>query len=437
MAHVAQPLWKTKPLDCWQKVKELRLNHYKEVATAKQDGKLLVSGSATWGMTVPAGLGDFVFLSGEPYGASVGFEPHFAQECAEASEARGLSRDVCAYMRNYWGSMFLDKYLWGGPFPRPDFYLTYHMCDSHAKWYQIASEHTGAPLFAIDWPVGAYGQNREARIKYVAEQTWDAIEWMEKVTGRTYDDEKFIEAIHNECEGIQYFSEALAMNAAIPAPLDQKSQLTLYTPAVLCKQTKEARDFYKLLRDEVKYRVDNQIAALATERFRIWHDNIPPWFFLRLFRNMEQFGAACVGSFYLLIFAQFNLAEDGKQWVPARTPKQLGIDLKDRESAVNFYSRWVIDNPGMDMFHLAQTKIDHLINLIHQFHCGAMIMHLNRGCEGHAQYQLEFRLGVQKAGIPVLTYEGNMADKREFDESQTLDRLESFMESLGLHKLDV
>ncbi|MBF8265660.1 MAG: benzoyl-CoA reductase, bzd-type, O subunit, partial [Dehalococcoidia bacterium] len=51
--------------------------------------------------------------------------------------------------------------------------------------------------------------------------------------------------------------------------------------------------------------------------------------------------------------------------------------------------------------------------------------------------QLEFRLGVQKAGIPVLTYEGNMADKREFDESQTIDRLEAFMESLGLHKLDL
>ena len=41
--------WKTKPLDCWQKGKELRLNYYRDVATARERGKLLVSGSGTFG----------------------------------------------------------------------------------------------------------------------------------------------------------------------------------------------------------------------------------------------------------------------------------------------------------------------------------------------------------------------------------------------------
>jgi len=49
--------------------------------------------------------------------------------------------------------------------------------------------------------------------------------------------------------------------------------------------------------------------------------------------------------------------------------------------------------------------------------------------------QLENRLALIREGIPVLTFESNMADHREFDEAQILDRLDAFMENLGLRKL--
>jgi len=38
-------------------------------------------------------------------------------------------------------------------------------------------------------------------------------------------------------------------------------------------------------------------------------------------------------------------------------------------------------------------------------------------------------------GIPVETYEGNMADPREFDEARTFNVIDSFMQSLGIEKL--
>lgn len=40
-----------------------------------------------------------------------------------------------------------------------------------------------------------------------------------------------------------------------------------------------------------------------------------------------------------------------------------------------------------------------------------------------------------EAGIPVMSYEGNMGNKRELNEAQVLYRIDSFMESLGLRKL--
>lgn len=437
MVKAGHKLWKTRPLECWQKCKELRLQYYKDIATAHDEGKLIVSGSATWAGTLAAGLGKFVYFAGEPYGAAISYDPAFAQACTEAAESRAVARDICAYVRNYWGSMYLNKYLLGGPFPVPDLYLTFHMCDVHAKWYQICSEYTGKPLFVLDWPVSPYGTwDRKHRIDYVAAQMWDAIEWMEKATGREYDDEKFIEAIHFDTEGCSALAKASVLNATIPAPVDHKSQLSLYVPAVCFKHSREARDFNRLLLAEVQDRVANQIAALATERYRLWHDNIPPWFFLRLFRILDQYGVVCPGSLYFMQLIMGCKLDQNRNWVPAKTPKELGLELRTRDDAVRFFAEWAIDSPGYDLFHGAEAKIGHILKLMDQFHCQALAIHLNRGCEAHACFQLEQRLSALKLGIPVLTYEGNMADKREFDESQAVDRLEAFMESLGLRKLD-
>jgi len=63
------------------------------------------------------------------------------------------------------------------------------------------------------------------------------------------------------------------------------------------------------------------------------------------------------------------------------------------------------------------------------------ILHYNRGCEGLSVGIAENRLGLIKGGVPVMTYEGNMADEREFDQSRAYARVDSFMENLGLERL--
>ncbi len=41
----------------------------------------------------------------------------------------------------------------------------------------------------------------------------------------------------------------------------------------------------------------------------------------------------------------------------------------------------------------------------------------------------------QQAGVPTTTYEGNFADCRDVDETLVLDRVETFLEGLGVSKL--
>ncbi|MDO8635395.1 MAG: benzoyl-CoA reductase, bzd-type, subunit O, partial [Dehalococcoidia bacterium] len=146
-------LYKTAPLHSWKTAKALRMKHYHEVMEARGKGKLIVSGGTEGFVGLPAGLGDYVYLGGEPYGATIGSDPQFSQICSEAVEARGFARDLCSYMRNYWGSMFLNRFYFGGEFPKPDFCLQMNFCDSHAKWYQLVSDYYGVPYFSIDVPM--------------------------------------------------------------------------------------------------------------------------------------------------------------------------------------------------------------------------------------------------------------------------------------------
>lgn len=77
-----------------------------------------------------------------------------------------------------------------------------------------------------------------------------------------------------------------------------------------------------------------------------------------------------------------------------------------------------------------------MVQLAREWHADGAVLHLNRGCEGMSLGQMENRLALMEAGFPVSAFEGNFADKRELDEAQVLDRLDSFLESLGLTRLE-
>ena len=197
----------TKAFDCWGKAKELRMEIYQKLAqkAAGEKDWLVASGGTEGFIGIPAGLGDdYVPFGGEPYGASTGA---MAKSVAmmEQCEARGYARDLCGYCRTYLGSAFGNNFSFGGKYPHPDFYFQVHFCDTHGKWYQPAAELSDRPYFVIDggasyrWPKWHESKKRkENKFDYLVAQMHDSIEWMEKITGRTYDDGRLADAVYNE-----------------------------------------------------------------------------------------------------------------------------------------------------------------------------------------------------------------------------------------------
>lgn len=428
--------YKTKPLDCWRKAKELRQQFYREVATAHDEGKILVSGGSEGMMALPAGLGEYVYLGGEPYGASASTNPDFQQACSEAVEARGFARDLCGYMRMYWGSMFQNRYFFGGEFPKPDFYINLSSCDSHAKWYQQAAEYYGLPYFSIDYPFSR-GERYEARnLEYMVNQMNEAIEWMEKTTGREYNDELLIQAVRNECLSMCLWGEICVLNKHIPAPLDHKTMFPLWAIAVIMRQDHRAADFYRVAIDEVRERIRTDIAALASERCRFVDDNLPPWFALDLYRYLEQYGAVVLGSHHTFFLAGALSENEDGTLIRGKTLDEEGFPMRNRQEVLKAYAWWYMKRPlyhDVVSFPLGRAKT--IIRIVREWSCNGVIIHQNRGCELNSCFGAQDHLALQKENIPCIVYEGNMVDQREFDRSQIFERLESFMESMGFSKL--
>ena len=430
--------YKTAPLKCWQKAKELRAQFYKDYADVQGKPGIRWAGGAWSFQPIPAGLGDDVyFLTGEPYGASLAINPALITECQEATEAKGFARDLCGYMRGYWGSIILDKYAFGGPFPKPDILWQNHICCSHAKWYQVVNDlEGGIPYFAIDFSVGPYSEVEDYKIDYIAGQMLDGIEWLEKVTGRKYDDEKLIKAVYNDCDIVSLWAEISAMNMAIPAPLDEKSMFSLYVLSTLDRVSDEWVEFHKEMRDEIKYRMDNQIAAVGNERFRIMTDSQPPWAALKLFRYLEKFGVVSIGAWYTMgLIGVWEDKPDGT-WGPVTTPRQKGTVIKDREQALRILADYTLKREFYNPFYSSRLGAQREVQIAKDFKVQGAMMHINLGCEGTSVGDMERRLALLNAGIPVLTYEGNMADDRQFDEASTMKRVNIWMKSFGLEKLE-
>ena len=425
----------SEPLKLWSKAKELRERYYMDYARAKDNGGLRWSGSA-WALdALPMGLGDDVYaLTGEPYAASVSHDRKFAKECMDAAEAYGFARDLCSYMRIYWGSMHLNKYLFGGEFPKPDFIFQTQICCSHSKWYQHVAKEEKVPQFYLDVGVGPHKDLNDSRLDYVVAQLNEGIAFLEAATGRTFDDERFIRAVKNEMRATSRWADICALNKAKPAPLDEKTMYSLYVLATLAKASSWCADFYDEVYDEVKDRVARGIAAVPNETCRVMSDTQPPWSFLKIFRYLETYGAVSIGSLYTFgLEGIWEVKEDGT-WGGRTLPWDKGIDIADRQTALRLYAEWNLSKPQWQHFYDPALKTEMMLRIVKEWHVDGVMLHLNRGCEGLSLGIMENRLGLAQAGVPVMTFEGNMGDEREFDEVRTRARVDAFMEQLGLRR---
>jgi len=241
----------------------------------------------------------------------------------------------------------------------------------------------------------------------------------------------------NEFNTNALWAQAYQLNQSVPAPIEEKSLFSYFFFNMVTPQWKEVTDLFRELRDELQDRVNRGIGAVGIEKFRILADGPPTWAMLNVFRFMErEYGAIIVASYYSSHWGSGWDEDKSGNLIPPTPPPKEDFATGTREDRLRKYFRWRSGRfNAAALFVDIPDKIDITIKMAKQWKCDAAFIQLNRGCEGVSLGIMENKYHLQRAGIPVLTYEGNMGDARDFDRPATISKIEIFFKSIGLEKL--
>lgn len=415
------------PLKSWKVCKELANNFYEKQRRATTDGKTIVWGGASIPCDIIRAM-DVVPILGEPYGALCAAN-QLSEELMEATEEFGFGRSFCAYSRNFVGSVLKNK----GPLgemPEPHFIMGAKSgCNDHITWFEVLAKIKKKPYFAIDVPM-LYEEPRQSHLDYLEGQLTRFLEFLEKFIGRKADEEKFVEFIKLSYEAGELWTRVLEHCKQVPAPLNFKSQLSLMMPAVSLKGTKEAVDFYHMLLDELVDRRKRGIAAVPDEKARLLWDNIPMWYYMQIFNYVEQKGAVVVVSPYVLGFGgapllHAEISEKAKAMLTWKEPTTVQEAI--REVAKDYLCS--------ALRHNLPSKIRQFSQIVRDYSVDGCLIHSNAGCKNLSCARLDLVDRVtRETGVPCLVFQASNADPRDFNEEDTLAKVDRFIDEIIARK---
>ena len=414
-----------KKLKTWSGFQRLKDRHWESVVSARARNKALILTSSVGPHELMAGWDDDVVVCmGETYAANNAANEELIVSLLESAEEHGYDRNLCPYMKAYVGSMYSGR-SFTGKFTRPDICVADVQSPTHGQWLQRVSEHLKIPYFALSHVYWTEVMG-DHHIDYYVAQFYEFIEWMEKQTGLKWNEEKFLQGYMNYWRVKELWSEITSYQKTIPAPLDLRLIANLLAPTVYLTLERDSVTLYEQLLDEVRERVEHNIGATPNERLRLAYQTVPQWHHLRDLRYIEGYGAAFVAGGYVFWF--------GSDWLERRDgsigrPEWVGKEPKNIDEAFRHIAERALGHPWRIE---AQVKV--ILKMVKEYKIDAVVIHATRGSEPELVGWEYLKGPLEKMGMPVLAYEGSMADPRHYTPDQVVNRMDAFLESLGLAK---
>ena len=417
----------------WGMMKKMRREHFFRTWQAQEQGGIVAMGMAPGFQPMLAGFGTVATPSigtGFTRVAREGTASDGLRKFVDVATAHGLTPmcgAIAAHVGQVWEGVSFKNPV-SGKVITPDFMYCAAGCNAIQKGTQIAGDIMGLPMLYIDQPAT---EDRENYFEYVTAQLLDAIEWIEKRTGRKFDDEKFIPSVSFNIKTNAFWAKISDLTRNIPSPMSARQAASLHTPLVTMAYSKEVMEYLEALYDEMQQRVKDGISATPYERKRLSHQGgIHPMYRPDVLRWPEQYGAAFVlgwgvgGGMY---------SEDGQIILP-QSLEERGIELKNRDDAI----RAMLDPfgyRGRNAFNRNAMRRNQLRRL-KDWHIEGVMLHLARRCALTQNQIFDTKRELEEAGLIVGTYEASEGDPNEWNEARVTEDFERFFERLGLTKIE-
>lgn len=365
-----------------------------------------------------------------------------AEKYLQKAESDNLSRSLCTYatcnigfdmMREELGGQMPEGAPWGG-MGRPDMILgsAQLLCDPRFKWPQATQHYLqDVPVFvgAMYYPPFDPGiDHREQEkfyVKYATEELRNCVRFCEKVTGKKMDWDRFEAIVDLSDRTWNLFIETYELRKAFPTPMDTGDAMNTMVPLTFNLGTQEAYDFYVELNAELKGKIERKEGVAEVEKYRLlWGAGLPSWFALGDFQYFSSKGAV------------FPVE------VTYRGVERLErLDLpKTSDPLEHIAWRWV--RYWTHWYDAARKragsipKVERIIEYIEGYRCDGVVFHSAFSCRSwHAgiMHQAETLRRVYR-DIPILIMEGDIVDISSYNEVDTHNRIDAFVETLETYK---
>ena len=394
------------PLKCNGRLREIMTRHY--FLSRYAEGAKPVAWVTSGAPVEILRPFDFYTVYPENHGALCGAQKMGPELCAIAEE-HGYHQDLCSYAR-----IDLAVCLSGktpvGKLPKPDLlFASNNICQTVVYWYKVLSRAWNIPLILFDTPYN-FQEIKENDISYMVHQFEEMIPELERISGKGFHEGRFQEMIGLAKDASFAWGEVLATMKARPAPMTIFDAFAHMAPIVSLRGLPVALEYYSMLLDELKERVDRGIGAIKEERKRLMWDNIAVWYKMRDFANLfAEHGMNFVTATYTDAWAQTTPYLDEEH---------------PFESMAKTYSLVILNNNLNDRLKLMER-------LIKAYQVDGLVIHSARSCKPYSvgQYDLK-RLLMDRLGVPSVIIEADITDSRAYSEEQARTRLEAFFEAL-------
>jgi benzoyl-CoA reductase/2-hydroxyglutaryl-CoA dehydratase subunit BcrC/BadD/HgdB len=275
------------------------------------------------------------------------------------------------------------------------------------------------PIYNLDVvtpPVTAdLDEVKDHYVEYQLEQFRGLVSFLENLTGRRLDKDRLWQHIRIADEIWQLWWECDQLRKAIPSPMPSEDHFNAMVPANFMDGTVEARDFYRELYDEIKYRVDNKIGVIPNEKYRLlWAGGIPPWHTMWMFNYFEERGAV------------FAIERCYRTYNPVEPPSGITDPLD--YMAWRSFQRLAYDR---DKRVSGNLIVDELLGMVKDYNISGMVTHVSRTCRAGSVGQLYQKAMIQDyVKVPALQLISDMVDVRDYSEYQWKMQIDAFLDTV-------
>ena len=257
----------------------------------------------------------------------------------------------------------------------------------------------------IDLPV------REDQRQHYLGQIRELIPIMESKLGVRFQEDKFLEALKLSDEAAGLWLDLLDTRAAVPSPVGSREMCGNVFPLVSMLGSPRPIEFFRRLLEESRECVKTGTGAVENEKIRLGWDNIPMWYNLKFFSDVEDQNVIFTYETYL------RYVWGGR------------MDLRDPWTAFADKHLDVWLNYSIDQ------RVKTLLSDIPKFKLDGFVFHQNHSCKRFAMGQKDAAESIhEKLGVPSLFIDSDMADPRAYSEAQCKVKMEAFLEMLEAKK---